>query len=269
MSESHINPAAVLIVPSDSSRSNALHFPILNEGWDSAKDVTIAFHLTSIADNAKLDYSSPFPYSISIGDIDDANNVDLTESFKQAGVNMDGLSSLQVVARSYGGGHDEVTVVDASGHETKMSEKDYSARRSSFLGPFKKGGAVVSGEISYTSRSSQGGSRRRAVKFSTIVWIFDENLAGAAMPPSFQYGTRLEVEGTNYTRRVNISHELKPGTTDRFGIKIGVDKSSSHKIHLQLVSNGSQVTDAGRIDLDIFVPRSCFAISRKTPTNSR
>lgn len=248
--ESHLDPSPVLVIQSGLFLSHALHFTISNEGWGVAKEARVDFHLIPLTNNTHPNYLSPYPYSVSLGDIDEESDVDLTNSFVQAGVN------LEVTGTSFRDGHRKVIVVDANGHKTTLSEQEFLSKQQSSLGKFPNGGAIVSGEILYQSQLSAENNHHHSVKFSTTVWIFSKFPIFILTQPSFEYGTRLEVEGTNYTRRVNISHEIKPGATDRFVIKVGVDKSSIHKLSLQLVSNGSQIINAGEIELGIFVPRS-------------
>ncbi len=73
--------------------------------------------------------------------------------------------------------------------------------------------------------------------------------------PTYEYGARFEAVGQKYERRVSISHEIKPRDTDRFTIKIGVDKSSLHRLTLGLLYNNNVISNE-KIDIKIFVPRS-------------
>jgi len=254
VTESRLDPTPILLLRPDSFRSNALHFRVLNEGWGPARDVHVSFHLVPLEEQAQPDYSKPYPYSLALEDIAEHLNVDLSDPFAQAGVNLDALSSLRVIRSS--GIHDDVTLRQADGSETTISRKQFEARRVSYLGPFKSGGALVSGEIDYKHTSIDGREHQQKLKFEAVVWLFDENRLGIRRPPSYQYGIRLLVDGRNYERRLNISQELKPGETDRFAIKLGVDKSSRHTFHLRLVYNGSAAFESDEIQLTTFVPRS-------------
>src|SRR4029077_4283433 len=92
--------------------------------------------------------------------------------------------------------------------------------------------------------------------FSTIGWIYDEHRAGAPSPPSYAYVTKFDVDGRSYSRRDNMCKEIKPGETDRFTLKIGVEKSSLHAFNLRLIYNGTKVLQAGSFKLGVFVSRS-------------
>ena len=260
---SQLDPTPVLIIRPDSYRSNALHFLIENEGWGIAKDVSASFHLTPINDKVSPTYLPPFPYSVSIGDIAEAVNVDLTASFAKAGVDLPGLSSLGMASRSYG----NMIVIDTLDQERILPKNEFEEERAPFLGPFEYGSAMVSGELSYKPEKPSNYQGRVVVKFETIVWLYDEYLVLAPAPPSFEYGVRLDVDGRDYVRRVNISQEIKPGESDRFGIKVGVDKSSIHTLSLQLLSNGSEDIYTEEIALSIFVPRSGSRF-QQTPEDS-
>ncbi len=254
--ESRLDPTPVLLLRPDSFRSNALHFLVLNEGWGPALDVHASFHLIPLDEGTQPDYSMPYPYSLALGEIDENLNVDLSGPLAQAGVNLEALASLRVVGGTYGGGRDEVTLRHSDGSEEVVPREQFEARRASYLGRFKSGGALVSGEIAYRYTAIDGFQHQRTVRFETVVWIFDEDLVGVPRPPSYQYGIRLLVDGSKYERRLNISQEIKPGETDRFAIKVGVDKSSRHIFHLRLIYNGSSTLESSEIRLATFVPRS-------------
>jgi hypothetical protein len=256
VTESRLDPTAILLIKPDSFRSNALHFLILNEGWGPARDVKVSFHLVPLEERVQEDYTTPYPYSIALEDITEQLNVDISDAFRQAGVDLDGLADLRIVSQTYGGGRDEVTLRQSDGSDATVSREQFEARRASYLGRFKRGGALVSGEIAFNHTSVDGSERHRTLKFATVVWIFDENRVGVPRPPSYQYAVRLLVDGTTYERRLNISHEIKPGETDRFAIKLGVDESSRHIFHLRLLYNRSASLDTGEIRLLTFVPRS-------------
>lgn len=254
--ESILDPTPVLLIRPDDFRRNALHFPICNEGWGPAKDLRIEFHLAPLDAGAEARYNTPYTHILSIGDIDECFNVDLSQAFVDSGVNLSGLQSLRIVSYSYGGENGgTITYLDKTDAEVTVTVRQFETIRKSFLGDYEEGGAVVSGEMIYDSISLQGKPIENRIKFSTIVWLFDENLAGVPAPPTYEYGTRFQVTGKNYERRVNISQQIKPGETDRFTIKIGVDKSSLHKFSFSLLYNNSVIGEQ-KIVMRIFVPRS-------------
>ncbi|MGA2060113.1 MAG: hypothetical protein ABSG67_06500 [Thermoguttaceae bacterium] len=256
--QSRLDPKPILVIISDSLRYNSLHLCIFNDGWGPAKHTNIFFRLIPLVDKQEPipDYTSPYPYTISLEDINDSLNVNISSFFKKEGVNFNGLSSLQNVKEVDSRGNHNLIVINPDGSEKTLTYEQYEKEFHSYFGKFEIGGALACGEISYESKSVDGTNQYHKFKFATVVWIYDENLKGLPKPPSYQYKTQFEVEGHDYDRRVNVSQEIKPGETDRFSINIGVDKSSFHKFSLQLVYNGSQCIEFDDIELTEFISRS-------------
>jgi len=253
---SQLDPMPVLIIRPDSFRSNALHFPIENEGWGAASNATINFNLDPLSKDSTPKFSLPYQHSVVVGSIDESVNVDISDAFKKAGVALDQLDNLRIVGESYGANEHTVTTIDKGDNEEIQTYEEFEGKRSKILGPFSNGGALVSGSISYESLTPGEEKSVNELKFSTVVWIFNEHRGGAPMPPSYGYSTKFEVDKKSYSRRVNMSQEIKPGETDRFTLKIGVDKSSLHTFNMRLAYNGSKVIQAGSFQLGIFVPKS-------------
>lgn len=73
--------------------------------------------------------------------------------------------------------------------------------------------------------------------------------------PTYQYDTKIKCSGDNYQVRVPISQVLKPQEADRFTIKIGMDRSSLHKLHVKLLYNNNMMSKSQEIELRTFIPR--------------
>jgi hypothetical protein len=263
---SELDPEPVLLVLLDPDRLNARHVRILNEGWGAASNVRISFHLDPWKPDSKPRFDEPFEYSVTTPDIDNKVNVDISDAFAKAGVDTKSVDHLAIRRMTTDGGRpDTVTVAGEGGGEVTMTADAYAKKRVSILGPFEKyAGALVSGDISYRGSPEKTSGQSSQVRFSTLVWLYNENLPGVPAPPSFAYTTKLEVDGANYVRKVGMSQEVKTGETDRFTLKIGVEKSSIHVFKLRFRYNGSKVLDAGTFRMTIFVPRSSaeFLISQ-------
>jgi hypothetical protein len=252
--ESRLDPFPVLVIKPDSFRGNALHFLLLNEGWGEVRNLKARFHLTPIRRSGSAPiFEEPYPHEVAVGDFSERFNVNIADAFRDAGVDFDGLKLVGNVWRWRGDG---VTVRDSRGKDINMTEVEYARKRASCLGPFKEGGAIVSGELEFDGLILDGKSKKHKVKFVTEVWLYDEHLAGVPAPPTYQYGTKFQVEGKRYQRRVSISHVLKPQEADRFNIKIGMDKSSQHRFRLKLLYNNEQDIELPEILLTAFIPRS-------------
>jgi hypothetical protein len=252
--DSRIDPFPVLIIKHDLYQSNALHFWLFNDGWGDVLHLKARFHLTPLRDAGPTpSFDEPYPHEVAVGDFLEGCNVDLSDAFRDAGVDFDGLEALGKVWMSSGDG---VVVRDGAGNDMEMTWQQYAQKRSAHLGPFVQGAALVSGELEFSGRTIGGSIEQHKVKFSTVVWLFNEYRAGVPAPPSYQYATKFEVEGSNYERRVPISHVLKPQEADRFVIEIGMDKSSRHEFRLKLLYNNDRATESQELVMTTFVPRS-------------
>jgi len=265
ISESRLDPAPVLVVEPDVFQSNALHFRLFNEGWGPAAGLKARFHLTptSAGGNGKPRYDEPYPYVLALGDLEEDANVDVSTSLTRAGVDLAGLEGLGRFSHRIG---DQITFVNAQGVERTFTAAQLAAARRAFFGPFQSGAALLSGQFEYNAQTVDGESEARAVKFWTVVWIYNENRAGVPRPPAYEYATKFRVEGKDYQRQVSISQELKAGETDRFLVKIGFDKSSQHRFRARLLFNNGREIVSPSIELRGFAPRSGIKYMRDKRT---
>jgi hypothetical protein len=256
--ESRLAPMPVLVVKSDGQRSNALHFFISNEGWGEVRNLRVYYHLTAISDGEmKPVFTEPYPFETAIGDFPESVNVCVADAFRAVGVNLDGLASL-ALSGAFGMGAAVLQRKKLGTHANEVlpPAAEAIAKTNELLGPFQRGGALVSGELAFEALTEEGTTRAMRVKFSTTVWLYDVALVGAPMPPTFEYAIKLEVDGKSYERRMPISHALKPGEADRFTIKTGMDKSSRHTFRLRLADTEGHELESPTIDLVAFVPRT-------------
>ena len=136
----------------------------------------------------------------------------------------------------------------------RLSVEEYNRLLATALGPFPDGAARLGGDLNYEQMDRDGIKSRHKVGVVARVEIGGPRL-GLPGPPSYSYNVRFDVDGTGYTRRVPISQWLAPGTTDRFLIYIGADKSSVHDFDLVLRFNDSQQIESKRVNLAIFISR--------------
>jgi hypothetical protein len=256
--ESRLDRLPVLVVEPDTYRGNALHLSVSNQGWGEVHDLIVKFNLIPLGSERRqeADFSGPYSHEVNVGTFLESINISIADAFRAAGANLDGLASLKVVSMTYGGNMSEVTMLDKEGKEVTITGDAFVSRRSACFGPFQKGGALVVGELGFDALTNDGSTEHKRVKFTTVVWLFDEPLEGAPAPPTYQYATKFAVDCRDYERRVSISHVIKPGDADRFNIKIGMDKSSVHRFRISLANNDGSEIESPVIYLHGFVPRA-------------
>jgi hypothetical protein len=100
------------------------------------------------------------------------------------------------------------------------------------------------------------GRQRHSVKFHAHVYLANKNRLGIPKPSSAAYGTVFDINKTSYQKRVQISHDLQPGETDRFTVKIAVAQSSSHRLRATIRDITGRELKSLPIEMSCFVPRS-------------
>lgn len=265
---SDIDPAPLLVI--QPHYGNAPHFVLNNEGWGKAGELKARFRLIPLTDEAPPPkFEEPYPHEVIVGDVVDFANVSVASAFEEEGADLKGLASLRVVRPLYDGSHREYKVRYKEGGRS-ITKEQFEARRTRFLGPFKNGGALVHGELIFSSRGISGDTSQKQVKFSTIVWLYDQTLSvlvGSVRSPSYEYGMKFDFQRIQYKRRVSISQILKPGESDRFTIKVGVERSSFHKFILELITNDEASIKSPPVVLHILVYRSAATYIRQTESD--
>jgi hypothetical protein len=112
----------------------------------------------------------------------------------------------------------------------------------------------LAGEISFTTPEDPGS--RQQVKFHAPVYLANQNRMGIPKPASYAYDTAFDAQNIEYQRRVQISHTLQPGESDRFTIKVAVAQSSSHRFRATLRDITGLTLQSPPIEMSCFVPRS-------------
>ena len=80
------------------------------------------------------------------------------------------------------------------------------------------------------------------------------------------YGTVFDINKASYQKRVQISHELQPGETDRFTVKIAVAQSSSYCFRATIRDITGRELESLPIEMNCFVPRSRGSAIDRHPT---
>ena len=154
--------------------------------------------------------------------------------------------------------HDPTWVLHYQSMFDRMSKQRCSAantltEQKGSLGKFQDEVGTLVGEISFPRTDDP--NREARVQFQAPVYLTNINRMGIVRPPSFKYDAAFEVEGTNYERRVQISHTLQPGEADRFTVKVAVARSSYHRFRATLRDVSGLVIQSLPIEMNCFVPR--------------
>jgi hypothetical protein len=108
----------------------------------------------------------------------------------------------------------------------------------------------VQGQLDYDDQSG----KHSILRFSTTVFLTAP--PSAALPPSsYGYDVFLRAGKSNYTQRVSIAQEIKPGEADNFSLKIATDRSASFDFDMDILSVGGSTAWTGSFDMLLFVPR--------------
>jgi hypothetical protein len=206
-------------------------FYIRNEGWGSVHDCTIRYNVLPLS--AEVSYEGPYRFIEQAGTFDYGYEVSLEKVFQSMSINPGEL------LKEYDS--------ERWGSKTPQNRPGKS-------GQFTGEGVRVVGEITFSGTTVKSERRTDTVRFS--VHIEFDHRVGAPMGPTYQYNIMLHDEGSQYKARVPVSHVIKSGEADRFGILVGTPKSSLHRFRLQLHYNNGQVLVSKPINLVLFMPRS-------------
>jgi hypothetical protein len=256
--ESRADPAPLLTIKRDTQQRHAGDLLLINEGWCDLTDLTVAFHLLPGRIATPTNFEPPFQHSIALPVVKDHAEVDVTQAFREEGVDIDGLILL-----SNGRWDQDVYVAPtADGSEERMTDAEMQERWKKCLGQFQDEVGTLAGEISFTS--AEGAGRKHGVKFHAPVYLTNQNRMGIPRPPTFRYDAVFDTQNTDYQRRVQISQALQPGETDRFTVKVAVAQSSSHRFRATLRDLTGLVLQSLPIEMNCFVPRSRRDVVERT-----
>jgi hypothetical protein len=260
VAESRTDPRPI---PMIDRTAQSMCLPLRNVGWGDMTDCELRFRLTPAAGG------SP-PFTWRFADVDDAcTGEPLREHFAAAGLDADLWDRI----RDAGTDHRWVYLTADSGLGEPLEEEVmwwgrrmppsvYADLRARALGPFRRGQAVLTGELTYGCLGRDGD---RTVRTNPILveyefprpLVIEDSLSTAAAPPSSSYQVRLRTDGHDYEVVVPISHTLLPGEPDRFLIRLAAERSSIHDFTLTLRYNGDEeVTSSMPVSLDLFVSRN-------------
>jgi hypothetical protein len=248
--QSHANPAPLLTIKKDTHRRNAGYLLLVNESSCELINLIVSFDLLAGKVEKPADFVPPFRYSIPLQTLNDNAKVDVMFAFRDAGVDIDSLILLSSATLD----QNNYIVRKADGSEEWMTEAEFEEQYRKGLGPFQDEVGTLVGKISFTTLSSE--DHIRQVYFHAPVYLANENRAGIPKPPTFAYDSVLDVQNTDYQRRIQISQLLPPGETDRFTLKVAVAQSSSHRFRATLYDITGLALQSLPIEMNCFVPGS-------------
>ncbi|HEX8516025.1 MAG TPA: hypothetical protein VF868_07480 [Bacteroidia bacterium] len=240
-----------------------MNFPITNIGWGKVFNCTLFFNLET--SDSPTDFQKGFKNQLSLGNFEKyPKNTDLTSYFKALGVKTEIIQN-GYISSSLGLGEGSYTIIDGTGKEKAISEKDYEERILDARGPFKDGSSKIFGEIHYEGINAAGKISKEKVQFEGII-VLGEPGVGMPAPPSFVYDLNLESNKDNYKREVPLSQAIKSNEFDRFNIRICAPQSSRHQCNLTLFYNDNRQFTIPNISLNYFMtkPDSSYITNDKS-----
>jgi hypothetical protein len=247
--ESHLDVTPLLTIREDVQQSHAGDLLLINEGWCDLKDLSVSFHL-SPGNLITSAVGLPYPYSLTLPLLEDRASVDVTQAFREEGVDIDGL----ILLSSGEWDRDTFVIPKSNGLEERITEGEVSERWKQYLGRFQEEVGTLAGEIRF--KAANDGAREHRVKFHAPVYLVNVNRRGIPMPPTVMYDTAFETQKTHYRRQVPISHVLQPGEADRFTVKVAVLQSSFHSFRATIRDISGVDLQSILIEMSCFVPRS-------------
>ena len=240
----------LLAIKKDTHQRHAGDLLLSNEGWCDLTNLTISFHLCP-GKVPTLTDGPPYPHSITLPLLEDCAEIDVTQAFREEGVDIDGLILL---SNGQWENRDTFVAPKGDGLEERMTGAEMRERWKNCLGRFQEEIGTLAGEITFMAANDAGPTHR--VKFHASVYLSNESRKGIPKPSTFMYDTAFEAQNTSYQRRVPVSHILQPGEADRFTVKVAVPKSSFHRFYATLRDITGLALRSLPIEMNCFVPRS-------------
>jgi hypothetical protein len=271
-----------------------MYIPLVNIGWGTMENCIVRFDIIP-DDNSYDKFELPYyPFELNLGNIDpfkfsedgldNRKGYSIEECFKESGVDVELLKSLQdwsCLKEEYAYfppessiGHPFEQSNPITPGEKRLSMTEYESLLRGALGCFQSGEAVIFGEVNYVETNYEGHKFQRTNKFKHLVYLhirtpLYEEVPMAPADPSSEYSIGFENQEENYnkvnykfaTHKDNyqvvlpeISHSLTPGEADRFLVYIEVEKSSIHYFDIILMYNNSEQLKSQDIKLELFRP---------------
>jgi hypothetical protein len=107
----------------------------------------------------------------------------------------------------------------------------------------------VFGRVNYKTTTSPA----RNMTFRT--WVAVQDLPGLSTVPVAIYGVVLEAGKQGYTKWLSVSHEIKPGESDLFLLRVKADRWAQFDLGFSFRTTEGNYLPGNDVLLEIFVPR--------------
>jgi hypothetical protein len=247
----------VIVIPSNTSE---MVLKIKNEGWGKVTNAILKCNLLPsdvgyVADPPinHLAVPSTFDHEFPIGDFAESAEVNLRETLRGLGVDVDAIkearsrSQIMFAMHAMQNGGDVVSAKHM-GRFPEMETDETWAK-------FPNGYVLVVGRLEFESQDQHGIQTKYSLPMRARVFMFAPRM-DLPMPPSYQYNAELEPTGCNYEVPVKLSQTLKSGDADRFTIRISCAQSAVHSFRIRWNFVGGFSSESQLIRLKHFVPRT-------------
>lgn len=212
-------------------------FPVLIFRDDVPRGISIANAGSGVAREVRLrfvfqtvdeepSFLEDYPHDVAVGDIDDDAHIDLTAELRS----IESQYPATIVA-----------AIASSANEAKS--------------------ILAVGQITWKDETS---GESHCCDFATRVFVGQTGY-GLPAPPSSVYDLQMRSDSDAYSETVPVSHNIKPGETDRFQIVLFCDSASLHQFRLTLRSTSDVVFESPLITMDYFVQRSEMSLGYQRP----
>ena len=249
--ESSIDQNPLFTIKKDTHQSNAGDLRLMNEGWCDLVDLTISFNLFPSENAAPMDLDQPHQHSIDLSLFADHAEIDVTPAFAKEGVD---VTQLILLSNANWESGETAVVPTVDGGEERVASADMEERWKKSLGRFQGGVGILIGEIGFATAAAK--DQRHIVRFRAPVFLENKNRRGLPKSPTWTYDTVFETQKIGYQKRVQISHELRPGEADRFTVKVAVAQSSFHRFRATIRDITGETFESLPVEMTCFVPRS-------------
>jgi hypothetical protein len=198
---------------------------IVNEGWGSITDPSVKVAIKSV--DSCHDFKLDDPHSIPLGKSD--GNSEGVDEDGDVGFSIASLVPAALIGKTLIG----------------KTKRCTSRNLKIFMRECSDTPICVQGQLNYVDQNGTHG----ILRFSTVSFLGNP-MPGAPMPPSFIYDAFLEAGKSDYTQRLSISQQIRPGEADNFSLRIATDRSA------EILAVDGSVAWTGSFSLSIFVPKS-------------
>lgn len=254
-------------VPAVLGPMGSLYVHFRNLGWGEMMNASLQFALIPIAEDevedAQMQLPEVLPHRLELGTFDHSKAFTLLPFFQIEDIDTGRLAAL--LNTHWDSDDSKVHLQremefcyeaenpdeeDRYVYTKELPRADYEFFLKEAAGRFYKSRPCLAGVLEYDESSINGDVTHRSVTVFALL-DFAQYGYGAAAPPSNEYHVKLDVEGTDYVRNLQISHALKTGETDRFLIQVAAEKSSFHDLTFALRFNNDEVVEA-LVQLEVF-----------------